>query len=76
MKDYRRGRNWFSAMGILFITMASIIIIRNLFIWGPDFVGDFFISNQITNEKISAGMIGFGIFLLYLGFRKKTYEKI
>lgn len=75
MKNYRRGRNWFSAMGILFITMASIILIRNLLIWGPDFVADFFISNEITNEKISAGMIGFGVFLLYLGFRRKIYEK-
>ena len=75
MRDYRRGRNWFSAMGILFITMACIILVRNLLLWGPDFVGDFFISSEITNEKISAGMIGFGVFLLYLGFRKKAYEK-
>lgn len=70
----RRGRNWFTAMGVLFIVVASITIIRNLIIWGPEFVADFFLSNEITNEKISAGMISFGGFLLYLGFRKKVNE--
>ena len=70
----RRGRNWFTAMGVLFIVVASITIIRNLIIWGPEFVADFFLSNEITNEKISAGMISFGGFLLYLGFRKKIVE--
>lgn len=70
----RRGRNWFTAMGVLFIVVASIIIIRNLLIWGPEFVWDFFLSNEITNEKISAGTIFFGCFLLYLGFRKTAYE--
>ena len=70
----RCGRNWFTAMGVLFIVVASIIIIRNLFIWGPEFVADFFLSNEITNEKISAGMIFFGGFLLYLGFRETVDE--
>ena len=70
----RHGRNWFTAMGVLFIVAASIIIIRNLVIWGPEFVWDFFLSNEITNEKISTGMIFFGGFLLYLGFRKISYE--
>lgn len=70
----RCGRNWFTAMGVLFIVVASIVIFRNLFIWGPEFVWDFFISNEITNEKISAGMIFFGGFLLYLGFRKTVDE--
>jgi len=57
-------------MGVLFIVVASITIIRNLLIWGPEFVWDFFLSNEITNEKISAGMIFFGGFLLYRGLRK------
>lgn len=74
MRNYRRGRNWFSAMGILFIIMACIILVRNLLIWGPEFMGDFFISNEITNEKISVGMIGFGMLMLYLGFRRTGYE--
>lgn len=70
----RRGRNWYTAMGILFIVVASITIIRNLFIFTPEFVLDFFLSSEITNEKISAGMIFFGCFLLYLGFRKNVDE--
>ncbi len=71
--SYKRGRNWFTAMGILFIVMACIILIRNLLIYGPEFLVDYFISPEITNEKISAAMIGFGIFLIFLGFRKR-YE--
>ena len=69
--NYKRGRNWFTAMGVLFIVMAGIILIRNLLIYGPEFLADYFISPQITNEKISAGMIGFGAFLIFLGFRKR-----
>ena len=66
----RRGKNWFSAMGVLFIVMALITITRNLLIWGPEFVLDFFLSADITNEKISAGMIVFGGIMIVLGFRK------
>ena len=72
---YRRGRNWFTAMGILFIVMAFIILTRNLFIWGPEFVLDFLKSSEITNEKISIGMIGFGSILIFFGLRKGIDEK-
>jgi len=71
----RRGRNWFTAMGVLFIVMALIAITRNLLIWGPEFVLDFFLSADITNEKISAGMIVFGGIMIVLGFRKKIDSK-
>ena len=67
----RRGRNWFTAMGVLFIIMALIVIVRNLILWGPEFVLDFFLSSDITNEKISLGMLAFGGFMIILGFRKK-----
>ena len=67
----RRGKNWFTAMGILFIVMAVIVLIRNLLIWGPSFVLDFFLSPDITNEKVSVGMIAFGSFMIIMGFRKK-----
>ncbi len=67
----RRGRNWFTAMGVLFIVMALIVITRNLLIWGPEFVLDFFLNSDITNEKISAGMLVFGGIMIVLGFRKK-----
>jgi len=68
---YKRGRNWFTAMGILFIVMAGIILIRNLLIYGPEFLVDYFISPKITNEKISASMIGFGTLFIFLGFRRR-----
>jgi hypothetical protein len=66
----RRGRNWYTAMGVLFIVAASIVLVRNLIIWGPGFMLDFFLSSDITNEKISFGMIVFGCILIVIGFRK------
>jgi len=42
-------------------------------IWGIDFVEDFLVNGEFTNEKISVAMIGFGIFMIALGFRK--YEQ-
>ena len=71
----RRGRNWFTAMGVLFIIMALIVITRNLIIWGPEFVFDFFVNGEITNEKISLGMLIFGGIMIFLGFRKKTIKE-
>ena len=46
----RRGKNWYTAMGVLFIIMALIVIGRNLIIWGPEFVLDFFLNSELTNE--------------------------
>ena len=66
----RRGKNWFTAMGVLFIIMGLIVIARNLIIWGPEFVLDFLLNSEITNEKISFGMFAFGGFMIILGFRK------
>jgi len=66
----RRGKNWFTAMGVLFIIMGLIVIARNLIIWGPEFVLDFLLNSDITNEKISLGMFAFGGFMIILGFRK------
>jgi hypothetical protein len=70
----RRGRNWYSAMGILFIVIGVIVIIRNVLIWSPEFVLDFLLNSEITNEKISVGMFVFGGILLFLGFRKKVVQ--
>ncbi len=72
---HRRGRNWFSAMGVLFIVMALIVITRNLILWGPEFVLDFFLNGDITNEKISAGMLVFGGIMIILGFTKKMDDE-
>lgn len=70
----RRGRNWYTAIGLLFIIMAGIVLVRQILLWSPEFVFDFIVSAEITNEKISLGMIGFGLFMIAMGFRK--YEKI
>ncbi|MEK0337991.1 MAG: hypothetical protein QQN46_04180 [Nitrosopumilus sp.] len=67
---YRRGRNWFTAMGVLFSVVAGIGLIRQLFIWGPEFMVDFLFNAEITNEKVSMAMLAFGIFMIGLGFRK------
>jgi len=67
---YRRGRNWFTAIGVLFCVMAGIVLIQQLLIWGIDFVEEFLLNGEITNEKVSMAMLCFGIFMIALGFRK------
>ena len=66
----RRGRNWYTAMGTLFIIMATIVLVRQIILWTPDFVIQFLLNSEITNEKVSMGMIAFGVFLIAMGFRK------
>jgi hypothetical protein len=72
---YSPKKNWFTAMGILFIVVAVIPIIRDLLIWGPDFVSDFFTSPDLTSEKVSTAMFGIGGFLIILGLRGENYER-
>ena len=69
-EHYRRGRNWFSAIGVLFCVMGGTVLIQQVLIWGIDFVEDFLYNNEFTNEKVSVAMIGFGIFMIVLGLRK------
>jgi hypothetical protein len=81
----RRGRTWMSAMGVLFLVMAGIILIRNAVLLALDHsagvvgppLGQFldnFVNNQITNEKFALAMIAGGGFLLYWGFFKKKED--
>ncbi len=67
---YRRGRNWYTAIGSLFIIMAGIVLVGQIILWGPEFVEDFIVNSEFTSEKISVGMIGFGLFMILLGFKK------
>lgn len=69
---YRRGRNWYTALGVLFIVSAIIVIVRQIALWGFEFVGDFMLNNEFTNEKISLGMIGFGCLMIILGLRRNV----
>ena len=71
----RRGRNWFSAIGVLFCVMAGIVLVQQLLVWGPEFVAEFIINEEITNEKVSMAMLGFGIFMIALGFRKNEQTR-
>ena len=70
----RRGRNWFSAMGILCIVMASIVLDRNMILWSPEFALYFLLGPDISNEKISVGMIAFGLILIGWGYRKPNVK--
>ena len=70
---YRRGRNWYTAMGVLFAVMGAIVLVRQLLIWGPGFVEQFLFNGEITSEKISVATLCFGFFMIALGFRK--YEQ-
>lgn len=67
------AKNVFSAFGVLFIITAIIIPIQNLIVWGPDFVSDFYTSQEITAEKLSIGVIAFGVFMIFLAQKKADY---
>src|ERR671922_2213946 len=76
--ENRRGRNWMSAMGILFIVMAIIIALRNLYFVSTYYSLGFYIDNytngQINNEKFVIAMILAGSILLYWGYYKKKED--
>ena len=65
-------KNVLSAFAILFFISAAIIPIQNLVVWGPDMVLDFYISPDITAEKVSIGVIGLGFFMLFLAYNKRN----
>ena len=46
----RRGRNWFTAMGIMFMVVAAVTLARDLIIWGPDFVIQFFFNSVMKPQ--------------------------
>ncbi|ABK78581.1 conserved hypothetical protein [Cenarchaeum symbiosum A] len=66
----RRGRNWYVAMGVLFIVTASVIMVQHLILWTPDFVLEFLLNGNPNSVKLSVGMIGFGCIMVALGYRK------
>ena len=70
----RRGRNWLTAMGILFLVVAAVTLVRDIIIWSPDFVVEFFFNSEINTQKISLGAITFGASMIALGFVKKNVQ--
>ncbi len=71
LKPYRPSI--ITAFGVIFLISAIIIPIQNLIVWGPDFVMEFYTSSQITSEKISIGVIAFGLALILIGYKKQVY---
>ena len=70
----RRGRNWLTAMGVLFLVVAAVTLVRDIIIWGPDFIIQFFFNSEINAQKVSLGAIAFGVFMVVLGFVKKNFQ--
>jgi len=70
----RRGRNWKTAMGVLFLVVAAVTLVRDIIIWSPDFVVEFFFNSEINAQKVSLGAITFGAFMVTLGFAKKNVQ--
>ena len=67
-----------SAMGILFIVMAVIIALRNLYFISTHLSFGFYLDNytngEINNEKFVLAMLAGGAFLLYWGYFRKEEE--
>ena len=74
-KERDRRKEWMFPLGILFIVMATIILIRNLILISTELGADFFVDNffnsEITNEKFAIAMYGIGLILIYFGKRKR-----
>ena len=68
---YRRGRNWYTAMGVMFIVVALVALVRQMIVWSPGFVIQFLFNNEITSEKVAIATMCVGAFFVIMGFRKK-----
>jgi hypothetical protein len=71
------AKNWMYGMGILFIVMATVIALRNFYLYSihlsVGFYLDNYTSNSLTNEKfVIAMLIGGGILLYWGKFRRKV----
>lgn len=71
LKPYKP--NILTAFGVIFVLTAIIVPIQDLIVWGPDFVSDFYTSPEITAEKISIGVIIFGVSLILIGYKRQVY---
>lgn len=70
----KKGRNWYSAMGVLFLVSGVIVLVRDSILWSPEFVVDFLFDGEINSAKVSIGMLVFGGFLLTFGMRKRNVQ--
>ena len=76
--ESRRGKNWMTAMGILFIVMAVIIALRNLYFYSTQLSVWFYLDNytngQINNEKFVIAMLAGGGILFFWGYFRKNQQ--
>lgn len=71
MRDARgHMRSWHLPLGILFIVSAAIVFARQLALVGPEFFYDYLVNAEVTNEKVSVGMVAFGAALAIYGARR------
>ena len=70
----RRGRNWLTAMGVLFLVVATVTLVRDIIIWSPDFVVQFFFDSNVNAQKVSLGSIAFGLFMIVWGYMKPNVK--
>jgi undecaprenyl pyrophosphate phosphatase UppP len=72
----KHAKNWMYGMGILFIVMATVIALRNFYLYSTNlsvgFYFDNYTSNSVTNEKFVIAMLIGGGILLYWGKFRKT----
>ena len=73
----KQSKNWMYGMGVLFIVMATVIALRNLYLYSTElsvgFYLDNYTSNSVTNEKfVIAMLIGGGILLYWGKFRRNA----
>lgn len=70
-----RNKEWMFPLGILFIVMATIILIRNFILISTELNIEFFMDNffnsEITNEKFAIAMYAIGLVLIYFGSMKR-----
>ena len=66
----RGAKNWMTAMAVLFAVMAAIVLLRELALWGAEFVADDFVNDRITNEKFVIVMLGISAVLFAFGIKK------
>ena len=72
---YRRGRNPTTALGVLFIIIGAIGLVRQLILWTETFVLQFLLNSELTSEKVTVAIMGFGVFLVVWGYRKNEPKR-
>ena len=58
--------------GCFILVVAMVTLVRDIIIWSPDFVVEFFFNSEINAQKVSLGAITFGALMVTLGFGKKN----